>query len=358
MWFVIPVAVRVSRVLMVPAVSKKKVLIRILFYSVYVFALSMIYVLPSLTMSRISESIHVGEISPFVKALAIYIPPFCSFYLGFVLVYGTGEIVYPIVGTLCLILLSLFGLRNVTRTFREFRVEIPISTIEERMEIVKEFKLKSKFKALLDKDKKLLIRNVNYAPLLFIGPMIFMIYLIMHLFGMFSINFVINFSLYLASLYIFLSPALIQLEGRYLDFIRTLPIDSRDFIKSKALILTISYLAYAIMIVAFVLFTGNFSIFAMLSILNVIGVYSGIYVILAKVLNDVITEEKGAYSVINTLGFWAYALLIMLFYYILPYTVILIASTGGYPEWVGIVSVIILQAIYYATVKLKKLVKL
>ncbi len=199
-----------------------------------------------------------------------------------------------------------------------------------------------------------MIRNPNTALFLLLGPAMYLTYLIVSIAMKMSPYFLSSMAMFIVIMHPMMSPGLMQTEGKTFEYVMSLPIRMRDIIKSKAILMTISYISFAVIVFAHMTFAIGFKILTLGLIINTCGVFAANYKAIDKLIKMTLKGDKGFIDIQKDLLYLAYLIGITFIYCIIPIILLILAEIMREISSIIIIVLIILQAIYLASISTSK----
>ena len=342
-----------------PELSASRLIIKIIAVLGYALIFAVAYLIPTSLINYLPGIIDTFlALDPVIKHILIAIPPLNYAYFTAQIIYleqgFSSEFIVATISTALYIGLSLIALRKTLSIFKKLTIEPPARTTYLKISRGLSIRTRGIFKSILIKDFKIMIRNPNTALFLLLGPAMYLTYLIVSIAMKMSPYFLSSMAMFIVVMHPMMSPGLMQIEGKTFEYVMSLPIRMRDIIKSKAILMTISYISFAVIAFAHMTFAIGFKILTLGLIINTCGVFAANYKAIDKLIKMTLKGDKGFIDIQKDLLYLAYLIGITFIYCIIPIILLILAETMREISSIIIIVLIILQAIYLASISTSK----
>lgn len=342
-----------------PELSASRLIIKIIAVLGYALIFAVAYMIPTSLINYLPGIIDTFlALDPVIKHILIVIPPLNYAYFAAEIIYlkqgFSSEFIVATVSTALYMGLSLIALRKTLSIFKKLTIELFTRTTYLKISRGLSIRIRGIFKSILIKDFKIMIRNPNTALFLLLGPAMYLTYLIVSISMKMSPYFLLSMSMFIVVMHPMMSPGLMQIEGKTFEYVMSLPIRMRDIIKSKAILMTISYISFAVIVFIHMTFVMGFKILTLGLIINTCGVFAANYKAIDKLIKMILKGDKGFIDIQKDLLYLAYLIGITFIYCIIPIILLILAETMGEMSSIIIIVLIILQAIYLASISISK----
>ncbi|MGQ4891488.1 MAG: hypothetical protein ACP6IP_03265 [Candidatus Njordarchaeia archaeon] len=333
---VLYVSYKYMRGFMKPEVSKVKIVAKLVLLVTYTLVFSTVYVVPIVLQNflpTITKSII--NLPKVYLELIIAVPPISLAY--FATSTGTltitDSLTYLISATSTLIFTALTALtfkKVFTGVTNYILAGTPLEKMESRrVRRVKISVTKHLTLAIVKRDLKMMMRQPNYAVLLFFGPIMLLVYGILFFFEGLPISYVENMIYFIVMLIVMMSSSVIFVEDKGILFTLSLPIRRKNLIIGKAFIMTLTYVVSVIGIAVLDLLTGQFGPKTLVLIPLIMGVFNAEYRAIKKGMEMVLDKGESLMALKSDLGYIIYLVLLSIIYFEIPYG--LMVALGYFP---------------------------
>ena len=333
-----------------PEFSRARLIGKIIVLFGYSMIFGSLYILPNILQGMMPVIVESYlQLLPILQLVILLIPPFSCSYFVITISYALISIEKTLataISTMIFILLVIWSFKGLLNSLKSIPYQPVIPKIMLARVKGAKFKLRGRMAGLIVKDLKLLIRNPNYAMLLFMGPAMFIIYLIFYIFLEIPEFFLFNMTFMIATIHILLSPSILQIEGKALELSLVLPIRYKEITKSKAIISAISYILFSIIVVCFYITIGKLTYFVIGLLINTIGIYAGNYKAIGKLMQLLLESGESLINIQRSASYMGYVIYLMIVYCIIPLIIAALADAFRQFSFILLASLILMQVVF------------
>ncbi|MHA1617323.1 MAG: hypothetical protein ACTSX9_08475 [Candidatus Njordarchaeales archaeon] len=341
-----------------PEVSGARLILRVFILLGYTIVFSLLYLIPFVINNLMPQVIEAFLATPETfRRILTYIPPFSATYLVALIYAGNGStqgIAIPILSSLGYLVIAWISFKKMISVVGE--IPYLSQLVSARKEVMMGApKIRPPFIGIIRKDFKLLIRQVNYAMLLFLGPVLFGIYAIIYylmeipLTMLTGMSYVIIFTIFMTA------TSILAIDGKGGEFLLSLPVSLKDIAKSKAFLITTSYVIFGVFALVFfaIVLPHEISLGEAI-LLNTVGVFAGSYRVLRKAITQVMERGEPLTDLAKNVIYLLYVMGISLIYGILPLIIVQLSFLIRIRIVETLIIALIFQIIYFVTYKISK----
>ncbi len=341
-----------------PELSKVRLLIKILVIIGYTLVFALLYVIPFMINNVLPIIIkEFSSLPQIYRTILLYLPPLSIAYLAAIVYVGTinaQSLVYLSLSFAIYLIISWRCYKGILKII----LAVPYTswpTPQSKTVIPKEFRVGKYFQGLLIKDFKLLIRQVNYAILLFLGPVLFAVYAIIYHVMEMPPTMLVSMMYPIVLVLSMSAVNILGIEGRAAEFLLSLPVSLKDIAKSKAVLITFSYIIFGLSATGyFAIFLKDQIVYGIVILINTLGMFVGSYKIIRKAIRYIIETGVLLTDLSKNISFLLYVTGIAILFGILPLVITSIIMILARPIQEILLTAIALQLGYFITYKLSK----
>ena len=311
-----------------PQTSLSKSLARVLILLAYTLVFSLIYVIPTI-MNQYLETIVgvVVKLDPSTLSIIYTIPPLSILFSLSLLATGTNldvNLILPLISSLLTIFAALWSVVKTTKNLSSWLLNtiLAVDTVKRGLRILAgDIDLnpsKNSFVGLLKKEFKIIMRNPNTALMMFFGPILLFVYYVMYIFLNMQYTFIESMTFFIATFLIMIAPNSIIAEGEGINYLLTLPLSERDIIKSKSIVLTLSYVIYAITVPILYSATASLTPAHLFFLPLTFGNFLGVYYTIKKTYKEMIKEGTSFFRIRGRLDIILYMFALAIIFFFVP----------------------------------------